>query len=502
MTVTDRIERELKLEVDASVDLAGLSVVAGYSVVSLPEAVLDASYYDTDHYDLAQWGITLRYRSSAGGSGSWTLKLPHASTGPGLRRDEIDFSAPPGDIPEQARHMVVGYLRGRPLVAVAQLRTFRRRRLLLSPTDTVAELDDDLVEFEVSDGRRGRFRELEVELVPAAPDSALVEIGLHLRSIGACEQDPRPKLLRAVGATASRVARRGAPKPDRAASGAEVLQSAIEAGTRRLLVNDPGVRLGEDDEAVHQARVATRRLRSDLGTLSPFVDPSWAERIGDPLGRLGSLLGEVRDGDVLGSRLKRLARELDAEDQEPAGELVGRLRATRDAHLEVLVAHMGSAEYLGLTATLLQACDQAPVSEEASEPARRRLRRLVGRRWDQLEARVGALEEDPPAAELHRVRISVKRCRYAAELAVGVFGDQALQLAKALASVQEVLGELQDSEMATAWLRQGASDADGRQGVAAGQMIALERRRADAARWHWRNEWDCAEDKSLRKWLR
>ena len=40
----------------------------------------------------------------------------------------------------------------------------------------------------------------------------------------------------------------------------------------RLIANDPGVRLGKDPESVHQARVATRRLRSDLRTFRPILD--------------------------------------------------------------------------------------------------------------------------------------------------------------------------------------------------------------------------------------
>ena len=56
-----------------------------------------------------------------------------------------------------------------------------------------------------------------------------------------------------------------------------VIRDALDASVQRLLVADPVARVGDDPEGVHQARVATRRLRSDLRTFAPLLDPAWVD---------------------------------------------------------------------------------------------------------------------------------------------------------------------------------------------------------------------------------
>ena len=79
------------------------------------------------------------------------------------------------------------------------------------------------------------------------------------------------------------------------------------------------VRIGEDPEGVHQARVATRRLRSHLRTFRKLLEPEWAEPLRDELGWLGDELGGVRDADVLLDRLKSRIAALDDDDRVAAG---------------------------------------------------------------------------------------------------------------------------------------------------------------------------------------
>ena len=64
------------------------------------------------------------------------------------------------------------------------------------------------------------------------------------------------------------------------------------------------MRRGGDPEVVHQARVATRRLRSDLRTFEHFVDHEWAAELRAELRWLGAELGAVRDVEVLRDRLR------------------------------------------------------------------------------------------------------------------------------------------------------------------------------------------------------
>ena len=84
-----------------------------------------------------------------------------------------------------------------------------------------------------------------------------------------------------------------------------------------LLAHDPGTRLGRDPEELHQARVATPRLRAVLRAAKPLLDPDWTQALRTELSWLADALGPV-DLDVL---LERLRGEL--EDFEPAEQEAG-----------------------------------------------------------------------------------------------------------------------------------------------------------------------------------
>ena len=109
---------------------------------------------------------------------------------------------------------------------------------------------------------------------------------------------------------------------DRRSTAADVLTAGLMRAAVRLIENDPGVRIGEDDEAVHQARVATRRMRSDLRTFAPLLDEGWSTPLRDELRWLGDALGEVREADVLMLRLRRQLDRLRRPDRAAGTRLL------------------------------------------------------------------------------------------------------------------------------------------------------------------------------------
>ena len=125
-----------------------------------------------------------------------------------------------------------------------------------------------------------------------------------------------------VGRDAARAP--GANRPGRAPSTGpepvkerEVKLGAPDAsGVIRLMRHDPVVRLDTDPEGVHHARVATRRLRSDLRTFRTVLDQEWTAALREELGWLGGELGAARDAGVLLERLTAHVGEL----PEPSGE--------------------------------------------------------------------------------------------------------------------------------------------------------------------------------------
>jgi len=224
-----------------------------------------------------------------------------------------------------------------------------------------------------------------------------------------------------------------------------------------MLRHDPGVRLGEDPEDVHQFRVATRRLRSDLRTLAPLLEP---EPISDLRGRLrllGARAGAARDTDVLTGRLKARADLLPGQDAVGVEQLIRRLQDQAREALAALLQELASPGYDQFLDTLVSIAAQPPIAAEppglAGQPAAAAAADLIRRPWRRLKRAAQALTKDSPDAQWHAVRIRAKPCRYAAEAAAPVCGHQADRFAAAIATVQAILGDHQDTVVAEAWLR-------------------------------------------------
>lgn len=489
------LEREAKLAASNDFtlpELGGDGVDAGTARTRR----LETAYWDTPGLRLLRWGCTLRYRRGEG----WTVKLPATSLGVLLSRSEHTFSGPPASPPTEALDLVQAYARREPVGPVARLVTRRRAVRLTGPDGTsLAELDDDDVTAYVDGQERARFRELEVELAENAPAAVLDRLVRRLRERGADASDPTPKLVRVLGEAARRPPDVAVDRLARSATAGDAVRAAIAASVRRLLTHDPGVRLGGDPEDVHQARVAVRRLRSDLRTFAPLLDAEWTAALREELRWLGGELGAVRDAEVLRDRLQATARRLPPPDAEAGGRVVARLDYDVRECRERLLATMREERYVALLDRLVEAAARPLLRPTARRPAAELLPRLVRRPWRQLRRQASELESSVEDAELHQLRIRAKRCRYAAEAVAPVVGRRATAFARALAGLQEVLGELHDAVVASDWLR-ARSEPSG-EPFAAGQLWGLEQLAADRARAMWWDAWRAASVKRLRSWL-
>ncbi|MGH9279992.1 MAG: CHAD domain-containing protein [Acidimicrobiales bacterium] len=494
-------EREVKLSAWPGFSLPSLDEVAdGVLPEALEARVLDAVYYDTRDMRLARWGVTMRFR--AGDGTGWTVKLPEGDDGPALVRREVQFPGPSGLPPAEAVELVRAFVRRAKLVPVARLRT-RRRGVALRDGEghRLAEVVDD--EVTVLDGRRvaARFREVEVEVDDRAPEELLGLIIERLVAAGAGESDNTPKVVRALGARATAPPEVEVPEIGAKPTAAEVVRAALARSVSRTLVHDPGVRLGDDPEDVHQARVGTRRMRSDLRTFAPLLAEGWAEPLRDELKWLGSLLGDVRDADVLTDRLRHQAADLPEVDAAGFAPLLRRLADERELARARMLEGMSSARYVALLDRLVAVANGPQLSPDADLPAADVLAPLVAAPMKKLRKTVKALPPEPAPEELHEVRIKAKRARYAAEAVAPAFGKPAETLAKAVAGVQGVLGDHQDAMVAESWLRQAVEGADVGQALTLGELVAVQRAEAAARRGEWRKAWKKANKKKRRAWL-
>ena len=220
----------------------------------------------------------------------------------------------------------------------------------------------------------------------------------------------------------------------------------IEAQRRELLAHDPGVRLGADAENLHEHRVAARRIRAYLRATRRYVDREWRRSLGDLLDELGELTGPVRDLDVLLELLNGELAELDRADRAAGEPLVLSVQAEREtARRKLLEALSGESYRLALTRLRLPPRLAAEVD---AVPVERIARKVLA----DLVAAVDRLGKHPDEEELHRLRIALKRTRYAVELAAPASkaGRRFVEDAKAL---QALLGEYQDAVVAEQRLR-------------------------------------------------
>ena len=207
-----------------------------------------------------------------------------------------------------------------------------------------------------------------------------------------------------------------------------------------------------DVHSLHQARVATRRLRAAL----PLVAPGRkAEKLARSVRRLTQALGPVRELDVALLILDEL--EDSGEVPRPAIE---RLRAAigddrRRLHAE-LQRRLEDFDLDKLRRRAVSAArkreDQAPTrardpkrAAEAKARARRRAEQLAV----SIENAAGLYLPD----RLHEVRIAVKKLRYTLELEQSVSGSHATARIRTLKAAQDLLGRMRDLEVLIARAR-------------------------------------------------
>lgn len=491
------LEREVKLAVPATFQLPDLDqLAAGLHPSPANERRLETVYYDTPDLRLVRWGCSLRLRQGEG----WTLKLPTSGQSAALTRRELEFPNRDSRPPEAAISLVLAYVRRSPLVPVISLSTVRRRTELRNAQgDVIAEVVDDDVSVIQALRVQNRFREVEVELRDPTAEPLVQPILTRLREAGAADEGNLTKLVRALGARATAPPEVDPVAVSTGSSAGDVVRYVIASAVASLMRHDPGVRLGDDPEDVHRARVATRRLRSQLRTLRPLLDPSWSNPLRDELRWLAGGLGAVRDKQVMSQRLRDRAATLPPDDASAVAELAGELLSESEEARARLVLDMRSDRYLDLIERLIEASRSPALTAEAQQPASAVLPSLARRDWKRLRRGVAKLPSIPADPELHRIRILAKRLRYASEAAADVVGKPARRLAEEATRLQDVLGDHQDSVTARAWLRD--SSAAGPRAFVAGELSMLENQAAADDRAAFPGVWKKVQRKRLRKWM-
>ncbi|MBD8505556.1 CYTH and CHAD domain-containing protein [Hoyosella sp. G463] len=534
MAVTESIERELKFEAGIDIAFPRLDTVKRVAEARGPDrAQLSATYFDTPGLDLSRARITLRHRTGGSDAG-WHLKLPSSE---GARREVHSpltdlASGPPSDLID---HIQV-HVRGQELFPIAVIVNQRSTTTLIGKDGAaLAEVTDDHVTgLSVRPGLRHEthWREWEAALI-TGDEKLLDAIRERVLAAGAHDSPSPSKLARTIGPLTDSPARGTSPghgdagsdpagsdpagsdpagsedaRFPRGTAGALAVDS-LRTHRAAFLAHDPLVRANAPD-AIHQMRVAARRMRSVLRAYRPILDRSRTDPVESELKWLAKVLGEARDAEVMHRRLAALI-----DTQAPGTiatstrkSLLGTQQEAFDAAFAAVVEALRSDRYFDLLTSL----DQLLGAESFNRKARSDAEEIVDKALLRLFRRIRGHVRDAAAAAsqqerdplLHTVRKESKRLRYAAEVAskhhVGRKPLKRIKRARnAAEDVQEILGEHQDGVITRALL----DDYSGRAAaisVPANELARLagyEQALADIAEARFKPAW-----KKLRKAIR
>jgi CHAD domain-containing protein len=483
------VEVERKFDVPTDFVLPDLTGVDGVAGVDAPEERrLEAVYHDTPDLRLARARVTMR-RRTGGPDAGWHVKLPETA---GARRE---LHSPLGRAgrtpPKTVQAPVLGIVRSAPIGPVATLQTRRLVTLLRGDDGRVlAEVADDTVTGTALAATPDQpatvqvWRELEVELVDG-DDAVLAAVAERLVAAGAAPSPSPSKLARVLTDRLAAVdGGPGLPEPTKKTPAGQVVLAALAAQVRALQDADLLIRTDQPD-GVHDLRVACRRLRSILAAYRPVLDRERTEPLRAELRWVGTELAAARDGQVALAYLRELAAA--QPDELLVGPVLARLQQAeiKDAEAGRRTADrtLSGGRYRQLLDDLHALLDDPPFADRAAEPAGPVVADAVRRAGKRLRKRIDAARDEQASGSLHEVRKAAKRVRYTAEVAAPVLGGRAQDLVDLMKTVQDVLGERQDTVVTRDWCRRlgMAASAAGENGWTFGRLHALEEARAAAA---------------------
>lgn len=440
--IRQQMEVEAKFTVPDGVTLPDLGQVARLGPAV--DSELHALYFDTPDLSLMRHGVALR-RRSGGSDAGWHLKV---KTGNPQERREIHAPIVGARPPLALREALPESLRDAPLLSVARLITKRREIPLLARNGTLlATVCSDEVEVELSpldsSARRGpsrSWKEVEVELAKG-DQRVLIHLSRVLRAAGFESAPYGSKISRAL---------KHWPEAD-------VLGRAQEAVMRYawkqigIIQFCEGEVAGGCEAAVHDSRVAARRLRSTLSTFPALFPGTLARHLVAELRWYGLVLSTVRDVQVLRQRLGGHSAGEDEASRQFDGLLIGaESAAVTQAHADLHspryeLLHDSMTELidpLNLDAGKTGPVTDAVVFAALSAPYAKTVRRVR-----RVTARSNDADRPPRPKDLaawHRVRKAAKAVRYGYEALVG----EEAPVTEAWKSVTSSLGELQDHVVA------------------------------------------------------
>ncbi|AZG43619.1 CYTH and CHAD domain-containing protein [Gordonia insulae] len=451
MAAVEQVEVELKFDVDAGHTAPDLRVLPGVVGAAAPETVnLDATYFDTENLDLAGNRITMRRRTGGHDSG-WHLKQPTGIAG--ARRElQVRFDDAPadGDVPDDLITPVVALTRTRKLIPVAAVSTTRTITTLLGADGRpVAEFAEDLVTAQslLPGGHFQEWAEWEFELLGTEAHPRLLKAAEKLlRAGGGRTASSASKLARAIGSTPSV----SEPHLGKRPTALELVITDIAIHRNSLISYDPLVRVDADD-AVHQMRVACRRLRSVFSGFPSVLDATRTAHLSTELQLLARILGDARDSEVQLAIDDSLLRAENASPELIAA-LAGAETAIHDRAIRAAHAAMNSDRYFALLDAIDEMIASPPPGPDADLDAVVAVDKAIAKSRKSIrkaQSTLSTLTEGSAewTEQMHTIRKKAKRLRYSTDAAEPLARKRYRKVAKVAKAIQSALGDVNDAQI-------------------------------------------------------
>jgi CHAD domain-containing protein len=504
--------------------LLEVKTLAGFSLGPVSIANLHDRYLDTGDRALQAGGYACRLRQVDGFTLA-TVKGLGEAAGAIHRREEHEIELPEPQPPKKwppstARDAVLQLCGAERLSTLFEIKQTRHNRLLYDGNRRVAEASLDRIRILRGNTESATFFEFEAEMLPDGCEKDLGRIATELQEVWGLLPESRSKYdrglalentedgSRAVHQTAieasshSKLAMENsmedlrpasagetsfeealsspaAPKADSKVQGSpesllkrpgvEPDDPMSEAGRKvlrfhfqRMVHHEPGTRMGEDIEALHDMRVATRRMRAAFRVFGDQYEAKATAPYLKGLKQTGRALGPVRDLDVFRAKIQTYLHGLPEAQQGGMDSLLQVLEERREAARDRMIAHLDSEKYRQLAdgfGTFLETpgMGSLPIRLHDSKPRPYRVRHIAPTSIYQRLADVRAYDEwvqdvDPPLTRLHALRIACKRLRYTLEFFREVLGPETKSVIKEVVVMQDHLGALQDTVVASSIL--------------------------------------------------
>ena len=451
-------EVELKLEVAPS-ELKKIVAHPFLTDRSMGSRVqrLQSTYFDTPDHVLRKNGISLRIRRN-GDQLIQTIKADRSSSGIALARSEWEHEVESDSLDYTfiAQTALEPFLAHRSSIQPA-FRVLTERTLhTVSVDGSTVEVAVDAGEIEGKNGTVS-FGELELELKDGTP-ADLFRLALILSASASLRLSFKTKAERGYEAASDERHTRIKASDillKRKMTAATAFQTIGASCLQHLMANDAIVRQAPEADAVHQMRVALRRLRAAITLFKSIVDDRQRDSVRAELKWMANVLGEARDLDVYITNILEPAGDRHGND-EGFQSLLAAYRERRGEAYRKVQETIESPRFINgilATAAWIQAGDwlqdkSKAVRQRRKQPVAALAEDQIDRRWKKVIKRGKHLAELDPE-DRHQVRIEIKKLRYATEFFNNLFKGRGAKKRKRavlsrLEALQETLGELND----------------------------------------------------------